>query len=84
MKRALGKLEAPGDIEAWISGNGFEPLALSVGHAVFAAGLPRRHADPFDRLLIAQAIIDGLTLVTADDAIPLYRDDGLSLLAADA
>ena len=49
---------------------GFQFLAISVGHALAVRTLPEHHADPFDRLLIAQADLEALTIVTAD---PLFR-----------
>jgi PIN domain nuclease of toxin-antitoxin system len=72
LKRALGKLEAPGDIGEWIDGNSFTRLPIEVDHAVAAAGLPDHHRDPFDRLLVAQAQLEGLTLVADDERIARY------------
>lgn len=66
VKRALGKLDAPGDIADWVPANGFVELAIDIGHAVRSAELPFRRRDPFDRLLIAQAQLEELTLVTGD------------------
>ncbi len=60
---------------------GFDPLPLTIEHGEAAAKLPRLHADPFDRMLIATAIVEGLTLVTADDKIAGY---GIPLLSATA
>lgn len=60
---------------------GFDPLPLTIEHGEDAAKLPRLHADPFDRMLIATAIVEGLTLVTADDKIAGY---GIPLLSATA
>jgi PIN domain nuclease of toxin-antitoxin system len=48
------------------------PLSISIAHAVRAGSLPRHHDDPFDRVLVAQAELDGLTIVTRDENIPLY------------
>ena len=72
IKRALGKLDAPGDLEAAIGMQGFEPLLLTFHHAAQAGGLPPHHRDPLDRMLIAQAQAEGLILVTRDSNIPLY------------
>ena len=72
IKRALGKLDAPDDLEAAIRMQGFEPLLLTFHHAAQAGGLPHHHRDPFDRMLIAQAQAEGLILVTRDSNIPLY------------
>ena len=79
IERALGKLEAPDDLEAAIEMQGFEPLLLTFDHAALAGGLPPHHRDPFDRMLIAQAPAEGLILVTRDSNIPLY---GVRTLAA--
>ena len=50
----------------------FQLLPVTLDHIDTLAGLPPHHRDPFDRLLIAQAIHDGLTIVTGDHVIPLY------------
>ena len=52
--------------------NDFRPLAISVEHALAAAGLPRHHEDPFDRMLIAQAQIEDLKVMTADRRFESY------------
>ena len=72
VKRASGKLDAPGDIASWIVDNHFTPLSIEVEHAVDAAELPFHHRDPFDRILVAQARRIGLTLVTSDEQISAY------------
>ena len=79
IKRALGKLEAPPDLEAAIRMQGFEPLLMTFHHAVQSGSLPPHHRDPFDRMLIAQAQAEGLVLVTRDPGIPRY---GVRTLAA--
>ncbi len=71
-KRESGKLDAPGDIASWIRGGGFTDLAIETEHAILSAELPKHHRDPFDRLLVAQAAIEELTLVTADAEIAKY------------
>lgn len=71
-KRVSGKLEAPGDIAGWIRGNGFTEISVDVEHAILSAELPRHHRDPFDRLLVAQACSEELTLVTSDPEIVKY------------
>lgn len=53
--------------------SGFQELAVTVEHALAVRALPRHHTDPFDRLLIAQAQIEGLTIVTADAAFESYH-----------
>ena len=72
IKRALGKLEAPGDIDKALEFNGFRPLSISVAHAMLAGQLPAVHGDPFDRMLVAQATLEGLTLVTRDKKLVDY------------
>jgi PIN domain nuclease of toxin-antitoxin system len=72
IKKALRKLRAPDDLEAQIEANAFTPLPISVGHATAAGALPRHHDDPFDRMLIAQAAIEELTLVTRDERFAAY------------
>ena len=71
-KRESGKLEAPGAVADWIQDNGFTEIAIEVEHAILSAELPKRHRDPFDRLLVAQASIEELTLVTSDSEIVKY------------
>ncbi len=79
IKRASGKLEAPGEIPSWISSHGFRELPITVDHAVASGELPRHHSDPFDRILVAQARIENLALVARDDEIDKY---GVAVLDA--
>ena len=72
IKRALGKLKAPVDLEEALSASHFVPLAITVLHSIAAAKLPRHHDDPFDRMLIAQANVESLTLVTSDRRLENY------------
>lgn len=72
IKKAKGRLEAPDNLAAIVEEKRFEHLPLTFAHAERAASLPPRHRDPFDRMLIAQAQAEGLTLVTRDSRIPLY------------
>ena len=72
VKRASGKLDAPGDIVGWIAKSDFGELPIEVEHAVAAAELPQHHRDPFDRMLIAQAQLEQLTLVAHDDELGRY------------
>ena len=69
---AVGKLEVPDDLHAHVLETGVRVLGLSAEHGLAVASLPLHHRDPFDRLLIAQARQDGLTLVTADTRIHAY------------
>ncbi|HWF32209.1 MAG TPA: type II toxin-antitoxin system VapC family toxin [Solirubrobacteraceae bacterium] len=72
LKRSLGKLEAPGDLLDAVAAARFAELDITFAHARMAGGLPRHHGDPFDRMLVAQARSEGLTIVTADRRIAAY------------
>jgi PIN domain nuclease of toxin-antitoxin system len=72
IKRALNKLEAPDGVETLVDESAFEHLDISFAHARDAGRLPLLHGDPFDRMLIAQARLEGLTLATADERIGRY------------
>jgi len=72
IKRAMGKLEAPDDVPERIDDAGFERLPVGFDHAEQVGTLPLHHGDPFDRLLIAQALVEGATLVTSDRRIQAY------------
>jgi len=72
VKAALGKLAVPADLHAHVVGSGVRLLGLSANHGLAVADLPLHHRDPFDRLLVAQAQQEGLTLVTADAHIRAY------------
>ena len=71
-KVRLGKLEWPeeaGSLNSYALGQGFRSLPISLEHAQRAGRLPMAHRDPFDRILVAQAIVGDLTLITADQAV---------------
>ena len=72
IKTALGKLETPEALGAAVVREGFEPLPITFDHADRAGALPPHHRDPFDRMLVAQALTEGLTLVTHDPAFDPY------------
>jgi PIN domain nuclease of toxin-antitoxin system len=72
IKKSLGKLTAPDDLERQVVDGGFIPLPISIAHGIAAGQLPRHHDDPFDRMLIAQASAEGLTLVTHDKRFTDY------------
>jgi PIN domain nuclease of toxin-antitoxin system len=72
IKQSLGRLDAPFELLELLVENGLEELPLSSAHAQALRDLPPLHRDPFDRMLVTQAICDGLTLVTDDDAITKY------------
>jgi PIN domain nuclease of toxin-antitoxin system len=73
IKKASGKLTAPDDIGRQIDEGGFSPLPISIAHGIAAGQLPRHHDDPFDRMLIAQAFAEGLTIVTHDKRFADYQ-----------
>ena len=64
IKQALGTLDGPVDLPAEMATNGFTELPVTVAHALAAGALPSHQAVPFDRVLVAQARLEGLTLVT--------------------
>lgn len=72
IKRASGKLTFQHDILQVLTRTGFDTLDITPAHADTAGSLPLHHADPFDRLLIAQARMEGLVLVTQDRQILAY------------
>jgi PIN domain nuclease of toxin-antitoxin system len=76
IKVALGKLRLPAPLPRYVperlAEDGIEGLAVSHAHALAVAELPPLHADPFGRLLVAQARIERSTLMTADRALPAY------------
>lgn len=81
IKAAVGKLQVPTPAAAWLpaelASNRFTPLPIQVHHALGVETLPRHHTDPFDRILIAQAVAEGLTIVTGDTQFARY---GLPLM----
>ncbi len=76
IKLGLGKLPAPANAAEWLPrelrANRFTPLPIALHHALAVEQLPRHHSDPIDRLLIAQALAERLTLVTADPQFARY------------
>ncbi|WP_327306377.1 type II toxin-antitoxin system VapC family toxin [Streptomyces sp. NBC_01298] len=72
VKQALGKLDGPEDLPEQARDCQLRPLPITALHGIRAGQLPLHHRDPFDRILIAQAQTEGLTLVTRDKHIPLY------------
>lgn len=79
IKTALGKWNTPEDLDEAITAMGCKGLSISPFHGKQAALLPPHHSDPFDRILIAQAQAEGLTLVSADSVFPKY---GIALIDA--
>ena len=81
IKVAIGKLPLPEPIDSYISTRivqlDMRSLEITAGHALRAAALPLHHRDPFDRMLIAQAQMEGMTLVSADPIFKQYSDISL-------
>ena len=73
IKQALGKLDFPDAVEDIIPQYGFLELAATARHGDLLRDLPGHHPDPFDRLLIVQALDEGLTILTLDRAFEPYR-----------
>lgn len=74
IKRALGRLEFNDDeLYTAIDTDGFRELTVSITHAIAAGNLPRHHGDPFDRMLIAQAQTEDLSIITHDAQFQYYN-----------
>lgn len=72
IKVAVGRLSLTGDLTAEIERFGFRELPVRFAHGAALRGLPPLHRDPFDRMLVAQAQHEGLTLVTRDPQVRAY------------
>ncbi len=72
IKQSIGKLKVDGDLREHLRLQSFSELPVLGEHAVAVRDLPAHHRDPFDRLLIAQACCEGLTIITADRAFAAY------------
>ena len=75
IKKAAGRLDAPDDLLDALDVNSFDTLAIIAAHALDAGALPAHHTDPFDRMLIAQARAEELTLVSVDRRFADYDVD---------
>ncbi len=73
IKQSLGKLPGPVDLAEQVRNAELRELPIRHAHAVTAGRLPPIHRDPFDRMLVAQALCEGLTLVTRDGHIQKYE-----------
>jgi PIN domain nuclease of toxin-antitoxin system len=73
IKQAIGKLPEPPELAEQVRDSGFIPLPVSARHAIAAGRLPMIHRDPFDRILVAQAQCENLTLVTRDRNCQRYQ-----------
>jgi len=72
IKHSLGKLKVDVDLREHVREQRFEELPITADHAAAVRDLPPHHRDPFDRMLVAQARCEGLTLVTHDRAMTAY------------
>ena len=76
VKYALGRLPLPERPETYVPRvremSGIEALAIDEESALYTARLPKLHTDPFDRMLVAQAILSGMVILTPDEAIAQY------------
>jgi len=82
IKHGLGRQDfrvEPRRLRRGLIDNGWRELAISSEHTVATLALPPLHKDPFDRMLVAQAGVEGLTLVTSDDAVTRYADNVLKV-----
>jgi PIN domain nuclease of toxin-antitoxin system len=80
VKASIGKLVVPADLHEQVLLSGMRILGLAAAHALAVADLPLHHRDPFDRLLVSQARLERLTLVSADRR---FADYDVALLDAD-
>lgn len=76
IKASLGKLDAPQNVAEAIIESGFTELDFTVAHGETLRSLPWHHRDPFDRMLVAQALVEGLTLLTLDSRVREYFSGG--------
>lgn len=72
VKAALGRLRADEPFAVTVAADDFTALPVTLAHAARLQALPSHHADPFDRMLVAQAMVEGATLVTRDAALGAY------------
>jgi len=76
IKARLGRLRVPGDFARFITDqielNGFRVLAIELAHALHVHGLADHHRDPFDRILVAQSLVEGMPILSRDEHIAAY------------
>jgi PIN domain nuclease of toxin-antitoxin system len=76
IKISIGKYKLPGAFEAWIEHqiqvNEFEILPIKITHAALVANLPFHHRDPFDQLLVAQALTEKIPIISGDGVLDAY------------
>jgi PIN domain nuclease of toxin-antitoxin system len=83
IKSALGKLTLPKtyDVGMELETDGFQPMPIDIAHAQATTSLPHIHRDPFDRMLVAQSMVEGLVLITADRELWQYGIEPIDALA---
>ena len=79
IKQQIGKLKLNANLSEVITSLSFKPLSINFLHADKVADLPMIHKDPFDRILMAQCLVEGMTIVTSDDIIFKYEVPSLPL-----
>jgi PIN domain nuclease of toxin-antitoxin system len=72
IKKALGRLDIPSNLAAALDRDAIDVLEIGIDHALSVSELPMLHQDPFDRMQITQANLEGLTLITRDHRIQQY------------
>jgi PIN domain nuclease of toxin-antitoxin system len=72
IKRSLGKLQAPAGMAPTLLSGGVHPLPITIEHAAAVEALPWHHRDPFDRMLVAQAVAEGAAIVSQDERLTAY------------
>ena len=72
IKTSSGRLSLPADLETMVGTQGFAVLSIELPHLGRLGGLPRLHRDPFDRMMIAQALAEGIPIATGDRVFAAY------------
>jgi PIN domain nuclease of toxin-antitoxin system len=83
IKNALGRSDFQVDPHLFrraLLDNGYGELSITSGHAAAVANLPEHHKDPFDRMLVAQATVEGIVLLTNDEAVAAYTTSPVRLV----
>ncbi|MCJ8278578.1 MAG: type II toxin-antitoxin system VapC family toxin [Rivularia sp. ALOHA_DT_140] len=75
IKKQIGKLNTPDDLEAQIEQNDLQPLPINISHASYIEKLPLHHKDPFDRIIISQATCEKMKIITRDKKFNVYQVD---------
>ena len=73
IKQSIGRLDVPQNLEDVLREENIEVLPIKAAHALEVASLPHHHRDPFDRIQIAQARLEGMTLISCDESFERYN-----------